>query len=517
MERQNETIRKMARNTLLLMLVSLVGVVLSFLKEALIAKYFGTSYVADAYVVAVDLPITLFSFISMAVSVVIIPNYTQIYTRESREEANKYYSNLTSLTILICFVFCGLLMVLAEHIIFIVAPGLEKLSYDLAIKMFRIVLPSSVFLILVKVNTGILNVYKSFTLPALGNWLMSLSFVAIIMIAVDYLGIYAACIGTLIGSVVEWIYTSKLRRKYEKFFPRIDIKNVYVKKSIQMAVPVFIGTAAEELNKVIDQFVASGLTEGSISSLNYGAKISSGISNLLLSGIATVFYPEMSRRVAQDDNGGVAEIYHLSIDLLILLVVPLLFGGGILKDDIVELIYGRGAFDEKSVKRTAPIFLGYLFAMFFSAIRQSCTNLFNSYKETRKPVINSVIGIAINIVLNFLLAKPLGAIGLVVATIVSSIVTALMLMRSVKRKNSNVCYKGNCILLGKTLISCIVMTIVMFIVYRLFEAIGMRERLKIIYVVIMVLIGMLSYLCGLFFMRTKELKRLVEMLKRERK
>ena len=56
----------MAKNTMLLMLISAIGVVLSFAKESIVAYFFGTSATVDAYVVAVDLPVSLFSLISMA-------------------------------------------------------------------------------------------------------------------------------------------------------------------------------------------------------------------------------------------------------------------------------------------------------------------------------------------------------------------------------------------------------------------------------------------------------------------
>ena len=44
----------MAKNTMLLMLISAIGVILSFAKESIVAYFFGTSATVDAYVVAVD-------------------------------------------------------------------------------------------------------------------------------------------------------------------------------------------------------------------------------------------------------------------------------------------------------------------------------------------------------------------------------------------------------------------------------------------------------------------------------
>ena len=92
----------MAKNTMLLMLISAIGVILSFAKESIVAYFFGTSATVDAYVVAVDLPVSLFSLISMALSVVVIPNYTMLRTIESEKAAARFFSNLATLLILVC-------------------------------------------------------------------------------------------------------------------------------------------------------------------------------------------------------------------------------------------------------------------------------------------------------------------------------------------------------------------------------------------------------------------------------
>ena len=106
---KNNSASAMAKNTLLLMMISAIGMVLSFAKESIIAYFFGTSATVDAYVVAVDLPVSLFSLISMALSVVVIPNYTKLRTIESEKAAARFFSNLVTLLVFVC---CGFLLIL---------------------------------------------------------------------------------------------------------------------------------------------------------------------------------------------------------------------------------------------------------------------------------------------------------------------------------------------------------------------------------------------------------------------
>ena len=90
---------------------------------------------------------------------------------------------------------------------------------------------------------------------------------------------------------------------------------------------------------------------------------------------------------------------------------------------------------------TAPLLAGYLLALLFTSVRQSSTNFFNAMGETKTPVINSSIGIGINIVLNFILSRFMGVLGLVAATVVSSAISAILLMIAVKRRNTYVDYR----------------------------------------------------------------------------
>lgn len=517
---KNNAASTMAKNTLLLMLISAIGVVLSFAKESIIAYFFGTSATVDAYVVAVDLPVSLFSLISMALSVVVIPNYTMLRTIESEKAAEKFFSNLVTLLIFIC---CGFLLILelcGDLVIFVAAPGLAEETHALATNLFRIALPTSALLMLVKANTGVMNSHKSFALPALGDSVLSVVFIAMVALLAARFGIYAAVLGTLLGAVIELLYSSLLRRKYVKYHPHVDTKDPYVRKSVRMVIPVFIGNSIEEINKLVNKIIASSMNAGSISALHYASKISSGVSNLLITGISTVFYPEFAERAAKKDDKGMAQIYSASVSLFLLIILPLIFGGFFLKEEIVSIVYGRGAFDEESMAITAPLLAGYLLALLFTSVRQSSTNFFNALGETKTPVINSSIGIGINIVLNFILSRFMGVLGLVAATVVSSAISALLLMIAVKRRNTYVDYRDNLRLLVKGVVACLLMVAVLFGVRFLFGMLltdisgGMN---LLLYTLSAIVLGAAAYAVGLIVLRVGEVRMILNIIKNKKR
>lgn len=58
--------------------IAIISKVLGFVRELLMASYFGTSTVADAYFVASIIPVLLFSAVGMSITTGIIPLYAEL-------------------------------------------------------------------------------------------------------------------------------------------------------------------------------------------------------------------------------------------------------------------------------------------------------------------------------------------------------------------------------------------------------------------------------------------------------
>ena len=513
-ELRNE--RSLTTSAVVLTVISAIGIILSFVKESVIAFYFGTSSIADAYVVAVDLPLLCFSLFSSAISVVVIPNYTKVLTCEGQEKARIFFSSLVSILLVVGVAFSVLLIVFGDVCVYVAAPGLPDDIHDVAVQLFCLMIPASVLLMIVKVNSGVLNVHGSFALPALGDLVLSGVFIVIVLTLAQTIGVYAAVFGSLFGALVETAYSVLIRRKYIKYYPIINFKDSYARQSVQMATPVFFGIAAAEINALIDKAIASSLSMGGISALHYAAKISTGISNLLLSSVSTVLYPEYAKKAALGDDEGMAKVQNIATSLIIIVVLPLIFGGYFLREEIVTIVYGRGAFDANSMSLTAPLLVGYLVSMLFTSVRHTCTNMFNAYGETKIPVINTTIGIAINIVLNIVLSRVWGVLGLVVATAIANAISAGLLMVAAKRKNAHVCYKDNGVLMVKSVMSSGVMLAGLYIVREMFPVGSMGGMVNaVIFAVTAIVVGCILYFVFLVLIRTKEIELVLGLLRKK--
>ena len=140
-------------------------------------------------------------------------------------------------------------------------------------------------------------------------------------------------------------------------------------------------------------------------------------------------------------------------------MLPVMVGGSILSREIITIVYRRGAFSAETVDGTAPIFAAYLLCLLFIAIRQVSSRAFYAYGDTKTPMKNSLIGIAINIVLDLSVVKFFGAIGLALATTTANAVISILVLAELKKKNGSIDYIKIKSLVVRIVVACLFMAI----------------------------------------------------------
>ena len=516
----NEKKEGILQSAILLSFVSAFSLAFSFIKEAVFAKYFGTSQYADAYTIAIQIPVVLFSVISTAIQTVIIPIYSKLYYNHGKKQADAFASNLMTIVIILTTSIVLVCEVFADIIISLFAPGLSPEVHDLTVQLSRIIFPTMIMTQIVMVNTGILNVYKSFVLPAFAVNFLNFTFLGFIVFLSASYGVYAAAIGCFVGTLLEMFFLIFIAHKRFIYRPYINLRDERLHEALNMSIPVCIGIGAAEINKVVDKIISSFLVEGSIASLNYASKLTSSISSLLITSVSTLVYPQLAQEASQKNKEKLIDVLENTISIFTLIIVPIIAGGYILRYEIISLIFQRGAFDSSSVERTAPLFVCYLATLLFTSYRQVSSRVFYSLGDSKTPMKNSVIGIVINIVLNIVLAKQFGAIGLAVATLISTAVISILILKDINRIVYSLSVNRMVVTVGKCTIASLIMSIAMIFMKKfLSNWNGNMDSFltMIIYVALMVVFGVIVYFAALFPMKVKELSLLREMVKRRKK
>lgn len=498
----------------LLTVVALFLSIFSFAKETIFAAYFGVSEIADAYTTAIQIPEIIFSFVWEAIHAVVIPIYTEQLEKYGRRAGHNFIRNTIGLIGIFSVIVIVLCTSFSDLIIKLFSPGLNRTTHDMAVSLLRWIIPMMMFEGIIRICQAILNVQKEFVVPKILQSVRNIvSFIAIVLFAKKF-GVYAAAVGMLTGMCIECLITYVKTCKYEKLGIGFDFKNDSIIKAKKMALPIIISIGAMDINQIVDKIVASYLASGSIVALSYASKLSGIIRTLLIDSIITVVYPSYSRYSAKGESDNLKKIFATSLEYILLLCIPLIVGGSILRNEIIALVFERGAFDSTSTSLVARIFACYLCGIMFVSIRNIAIRLYTASYDTKTVTINTIVGVGLNIALNLILVQFMGVVGLALATTISMACVGIRLLYLVNKKLFSIRYGNVLVTALKTCLASILMGAFLFIAQKVVDSTSFNSWQLLVYSVCVIVVGGLVYLETQYLLNTNHVRELVSMLKR---
>ena len=491
-------------------LLSLIASLLSFICEMMFANSFGVSEATDAFTIASQIPVILFSVVTASISTTVVPLYSREVQTKTKEEAQQFISKFVTLVAIVSIGIVIIEEIIAPFIINIFSPGINDTTFAYAVRFIRILFPTVVFTGIMSAFMGVLQVHKAFGKSNILMIIRECVYAIFIIVLSKTIGIYAAIFGLLIASFIEFLFSYVFVSSKVKVKPNFHFKDKRILEALRMSLPIFLGIGAAEINRLVDKIVASFLPAGNISMLNYASKLSDALTSLIVGAISTVMFPYFADLAVKKDKEGLSKTFFITMDAYVFLTIPIVIGGMILSQSIVEVAFMRGAFSQKNANFVAYLFAGYLFSMLFAAIRQTGAKLFYAEGNTKTPMINTIIGIIVNIVLNFVLGYYLGAFGLVLATVISTALIAILLLVSARKYLIADMWKGFFLSLFKSLISGLGMAIVLILVSPIMNKFGTFLSL-----ILSVLLGMVIYGVLLYTLGKKEIKNILNIVSKK--
>ncbi len=498
---------KFAKTSVLVSVILVIGYFISFIKESLVAKYFGVSADVDAYTIAITIPVTLFSLVSVSVRSVIIPFYSDLYYNQGIEKASKYISNMLTCVGAGSLVLILLFELLASPLVTLFAPGFSHETHALSTKLLRLALPTIFFSLLENIMVGVLNVHKKFVTPSLSVYLLNSSLIIFLIFLYENLGILAACIGQVLGSMLSVSYIYYLSSKVYKYHFVFDYKDEYMMRSYKQSIPIMWSISIAELNAIVNRVVASFLFVGSIAALGYASKINSVMMTFFTTSIATIVYPLYSESSAKKDFKQLNRRINFTLSVYTFFLLPLMLGIFCFREEIIQLAFARGAFKEDAVSLISSLLGCYCIGILFMAFRETLTKVFYSLQDSKTPATNATIGLILNIILNVTLPFVLGIQGLALGTSLTAIFISVRLLYQLTSKKDGISVRIYLQNLKTIVIASLVLLVscLVFDYYVSIENTWIKLSLGL-------LVGGGSYILASLSLRSKLLKQVIEIL-----
>lgn len=499
----------MKKTAVLLILISIISKIIGFGREIVLAYFYGASDISDAYLISMTIPTIIFAFVGSAISTAFIPMYTKIEKQSGELEANLYTSNLLSLLMIASTVFVFLGLIFTEQIVFIFASGFEGDTLALAIKFTRISLFGMYFTALVHVFNAYLQIKGNYTVPALIG--VPMNVIIVLSIIISYkTNVLVLALGVVLSLLAQYIFIlPSIYKKGFRYKRIIEFNNPQIKNMIYLALPVILGVAVNDINAIVDRTIASQLASGGISALNYAQKLNGFVQGIIVVSIATAMYPLISKMVVDNNFKGLKKTLAEAITGTCIVIIPCTVGAMVLTAPIIRLLFGRGAFEIQAIHMTSSALFFYSMGMAGIGLRQILSRPFYAMQDTKTPVINASIGVAINIILNIILSRYLGIGGLALATSISATITAFLMFVSLRKKIGPFGMKKISVSFLKISFASLIMGFIAKMSFNSFLCI-FTDNISLL---MAIGTGAISYLIIIYFMRIEEISLLIGSFK----
>ena len=448
-----ETTKKVTKTLFIMTFFVVITKIFGLLRDSVLAYCYGTSNIADAYIIALSIPTVLFASLGKAISTALVP----IYLKHQKDDEIKK-TDISSIFLFKIFFFglliSGVILAVIEMFpnifVTIFASGFDVGTSNICVNILRIGAFSIFFMLLTAVCSALALTKRKYIATTLIS--LPLNIILIISIFLSMKTSYVVLgYGILLAFASEFIFlvpflfrqNIRVKPSFKKTGSSIDV--------FKMVIPILIGSTMSQINHIVDKSIASSFAYGSVSALNYSSTINVAIQELLVTGLLNVMFAEYSKQLIEKEIGELKESTEHILKMLRVLLIPVTIFVLFNSKPIIRILFMRGSFDESSLTMTSLALVFYSIGIYFVSFRDVVVKIFYANKNAVIPGLNSIISIGINVGLNFLLGYYMGISGIALATSISVILSSVFLLIVFQKKYFKLDIKKHITHLLKTL------------------------------------------------------------------
>lgn len=509
----NVNTKNLAKYSAMISLILILSKIVGFVREMLVATQFGATRESDIFKTATRIPNLFYSVVAAALVTSFIPIFSSI--KNDEKKANLFINNISNILFLLCAILSIIGIVFTPQITRMFVSGFNNEDFIKTYNMTRITMPSIIFLALSGLQQGYLNSYGIFLQPALTSIIASIIMI-IGMLFVGKYGIMAAILGFFLGAVAQVIFQIPFMKNYKyKFY--LNLKDENVKKILLLSLPVLVSSAVYQVNVIVDSTFASNLASGSMSIIDYASKVSTIINQVFIVSITTILYPMLTEKFTLGNKEEFKELIIKSINIVVIIVIPLIGGMIILSTPLVQLLLQHGKFNSNDTEITSLCLRVLALGTFGYSLIDILGKVFFSVKDTVTPMVNGFITVVLNILFIVIFVPRLGISGLATATTSSASIIAIIMILELKYKLKNIKYKAFINVLWKALVATVIMCLIVKVTYGYLGGLFSKETSVVLATKIglELIIGIIVYVGSLYILRVKELESFIALKKRK--
>ncbi len=412
--------------------LSLARLLVQFVLQVLLAKYFGAQADMDAFVAVLAFPTVVSLVLTGSVPYAFLPVFVSRRERAGERAAWTLVGNALALVGLLCLTVAGVAGWQAARVVGVLLPGFEGRRFELAVSLFRIlvwlVVTNGLLAVVQAVNHG----SRRFGTPEAATLVGSALTVVFILWRHDADGIFSVAWGVLLGSAVGVVLQSGVLLRHGTLMSlRWDSGTG---RWLRLAAPLVLGAAYYKLDPLVDRYLASSLPEGNLSHLGYAWRILNALLVLGTSGLSVVAFPALAKHASLHDSEGLrAEMAH-AFRFLCYVLVPVTFGLAAFSRPLVRDLFQRGVFRPEDTAAVAGLLVIYLGTLWGAGVGEVASKVFYAVGNTTLPMLVGACGFTLGAVLKVACTPRWGVPAIAAATSFYYLANSLTLLGLVLRR-----------------------------------------------------------------------------------
>ncbi|WP_405808624.1 virulence factor MviN [Streptomyces sp. NBC_01520] len=417
--------------------LTVIAALLGLVRDQAIAQLFGASHDSDAFLIAWTVPeMAATLLIEDGMALLLVPAFSHALTRraagDSPDDPVRALVAGTFPRLFTALACAGVLLALgAPWVVGVLAPGLDDPS--LAVDCTRLTAVTVLTFGVTGYFSAALRAHGRFLAPAGVYIAYNIGIIGMTLALHSLWGVRAAAAGVAVGSV--FMILTQLpafvrlvpRRKPGVPRRRGARPGVSALLGASALAPVVLFVVSRQAQVFVERFLASSLSDGAISHLNYAQKVAQ-LPMVLSMMICTVTFPVVARAMAAGDREGARRRVERDLALagtVVLLGTAMVLGYA---PRIVEVLFQHGAFDAADTADTAGVMRVYALGLLgHTLVGALCRPYFATGTPTWYPLRAMGVGLLVTVGAGLVLTGPFGVDGIAAANAIG-ISTAAVLM-----------------------------------------------------------------------------------------
>jgi putative peptidoglycan lipid II flippase len=330
-----------------------------------------------------------------------------------------------------------LLIVFAPLVVPLLVPGFDDATTQMTVELTRLMLLGPAFLAAGAIASAILNSEDRFGAAAMAPVAYNACIIAGALLLSPWLGVYAAALGVVAGSVAHLLVQVPALRGRFHYSPRADVSDGAARQSFWLMLPRAIGMGANQITFLVNTALATTLAVGAVVSYNVAFSVLQIPLGVIGLPLGIVLLPALSRALASGEEREFGQTVVASLRLLLWAMLLVAAVGIVAREQVVELLFGWG-FDEAALAATAATLGVFLVGLPAHALNIILARAFYSGKDTVTPVTVAVIAVAVNVAISVATVGRLGLQGLALGIAVGAWFEAVSLTLLLHRRHLTV-------------------------------------------------------------------------------